>query len=541
MLFCVYTSFELKAQTKKTRYVPGEYIIQLKPGADISYVTAEFPVSRNKSSNYKSLFKELNIWHLYIDTAENTSDYYLQQLRQNPDILYAQYNHYISLRGKTPSDSLFPQQWNLYNDGSLPNSIPGADINVSEAWKRTTGGSTANGDTIVIAVIDNGFDLQHEDLDYWVNRHEIPFNNIDDDNNGYTDDYRGWNVFTQTDSIPKRYHGTQVAGILGARGDNLHGICGINWKVKILPVAGSSETEAEVVAAYSYVYTLRKQYNANKKGAFIVCTNSSFGADHGRAEDFPIWCDMYNALGELGVLNVVSTANMNIDVDTEGDMPTSCESPYMISVTTSTTKDTKDTAAAFGKKTVDIAAPGINIFTTQPSGYGTESGTSMAAAHVSGSIGLLFSHSCPKLINIYTAHPSQTALYIKNVLLNSVDALQDFDEKTVSNGRLNTGKAMLALDKLCEENEALALQKIYPNPANGEATLQIYKTNPQAVKIMLVNMLGQVVFQQQTAVGKVGITEEKLNFTHLKQGAYILYLQSTTDISQPAKIFISGK
>lgn len=528
------------AQTKRNSTIPGQYIIQLQPGAEIHPIAETFSSSRHKTTRYKPLSKPLNIWLLYIDTAENTSAYYLQKLHQNPNIKYAQYNHHISLRGKIPSDSLFPQQWNLYNDGSLPNSIPRADINITEAWETTTGGVTAYGDTIVVAVIDNGFDLQHEDLDFWKNHHEIPGNNIDDDNNGYVDDYYGWNVFTQNDSIPKRFHGTQVAGILGARGNNVKGICGVNWKVKILPVAGSSETEAEVVAAYSYIYTLRKQYNATKKGAFIVCTNSSFGVDYGQAKDFPIWCEMYNALGELGILNVVSTANMNINADTAGDIPSTCTSPYMISVTTSTLQDTKDEKAAFGKNTVDIAAPGINIFTTQPGGYGTESGTSMAAAHVSGTIGLLYSNPCEKFTDLYLHHPPQTALYVKNILLNSATVLPDFEEKTLSGGRLNAGKAMTELDKLCRENLSSNLPKVYPNPAKNKATIQLYKTHPQAVKLILVNMPGQQILVQQIGSDKVGLIEETIDLSNLKQGVYILHFQSARENYKPVKLIISN-
>ena len=540
LLLFISFGIDVSAQTFSPKIVPGQYIVQLKNASDINQMAGKYSSSRSKKANYKQLSKALNIWLLYTDTAKNTSAYYLDKLKQEPGILLAQYNHHISLREKIPSDSLFSAQWNLLNNGSFPNSKSGADISISKAWDITTGGITALGDTIVVAVIDNGFDLEHEDLDFWINRNEIPGNKIDDDNNGYIDDYRGWNVFNQSDSLPSRYHGTEVCGILGARGNNTKGICGINWNVKILAVAGSSETEADVVTAYSYIYALRIQYNDTKKGAFIVCTNSSFGVDYGRAEDFPIWCEMYNSLGKLGILNVVSVANLNIDADTEADMPTSCSSPYMISVTNSTAKDEKDSIAAFGKNNVDIAAPGIDIFTTHPTGYSRVSGTSFSAPQVSGTIALLFSHPCKDLISQYFKYPAQTALNIKDILLRNADPLPAFENNTVSGGRLNAYKAISAIDAYCADaNKSVSLLQLYPNPASKKIFLQIKKNSISATQIVLINMLGQIVLREDMPAQETGIISKEINVENLSAGLYLVNVITDREIINSSPVIIS--
>jgi subtilisin family serine protease len=145
----------------------------------------------------------------------------------------------------------------------------------------TTGGLTVQGDTIVVAVIDCGADITHEDLNFWKNYLEIPGNGIDDDTNGYVDDFDGWNAQSQTGVITSCSHGTHVSGIIGAIGNNTTGVVGVNWNVKIMPVQPSSTNEALVVAAYTYVYNMRRLYNQTNgaKGAFIVATNSSFGVN----------------------------------------------------------------------------------------------------------------------------------------------------------------------------------------------------------------------------------------------------------------------
>ena len=191
-------------------------------------------------------------------------------------------NHYIKLRSVIPNDSLFSQQYYLQNKGQN-GGLVGLDIKAVEAWNVTQGGVTPSGDTIVICVIDNGVDINHPDLkdNLWVNQAEVPNNNRDDDGNGYTDDYRGWNVDFKSDEVSYiNFHGTPVAGLIGATGNNKTGITGINWKVKLMVVTSQIAnvlSESRAIEAYSYPLVMRKLYNESKgkKGAFVVATNTS--------------------------------------------------------------------------------------------------------------------------------------------------------------------------------------------------------------------------------------------------------------------------
>ena len=207
-----------------------------------------------------------------------------------------------------------------------------------QAWVRATGGLTNQDDTLVVAIVDDGFELNHEDLieNRWINHREIPNNNIDDDQNGYVDDYLGWNPLLASDEVAGGSHGTQVSGIIGAVGDNQKGVVGVNWDVKMMMIRNDfNTTEASVLASYGYAYNARKRYNESngEDGHFVVATNSSWGVDFGQVSDSPLWCSMYDSLGRVGILSIGATANNAVNVDSVGDLPTTCPSDYLISVT----------------------------------------------------------------------------------------------------------------------------------------------------------------------------------------------------------------
>jgi PKD repeat protein len=311
-------------------------------------------------------------------------------------------------------------------------------------------GKNSRGDEIVVAVIDEGFQLDHPDLKdvFFVNMGEQPGNGIDDDGNGYIDDVNGWNVYNNSGNLPQSSHGTHVCGIIAAKGNNAAGITGINWNLKILPVAGSSENEARVISAYSYVADLRAQYDASKgaRGAFVVTTNASFGVNQGKPENFPIWCALYDSLGRYGILNAAATTNSNINVDLNGDIPTACPSLYLLGVTNSTNTDEKNAAAGFGTEHIDLAAPGTSIYSTNGgSAYGYRTGTSMSSPMVAGALGLMYAAACGEFTEDYRSNPEMKALEMRQILLEGADIPGTLGGYVAEGRRLDLEKPLIAL------------------------------------------------------------------------------------------------
>jgi len=420
----------VNAQFSSNKYVENELIIWLDTDAD------PYEFAKNFSQDIhpkRELSKRLNIWLFEFKNPGNQRSTRMNNLRLNNKVKYVQNNHMVSLRAITPDDEYYGQQW-----------APSV-IHLPEVWDEyTTGGTSADGDDIVIAVIDGGFDLAHEDLNFWKNTNEIPGNGIDDDNNGYIDDYDGWNAYASTGNIPNDNHGTHVAGIAGAIGNNDTGISGVNWNVGILPVAGSSRTEATIVEAYSYILEMRALYNETngQSGAFIVVTNSSFGVDLGDPDDFPIWCSMYDELGSEGILNCAATANANWNIDEVGDVPTTCSSEFLIAVTNTTSSDNKYPDAGYGITHIDLGAPGTNIYSTFPGdNYENLTGTSMACPQVAGVIALMYASMCQNMIQDYKNNPGDFALMIRQYLLEGADNLPSLNG-LVAYGRLNALEAI---------------------------------------------------------------------------------------------------
>ncbi len=437
----------------KAHYKPGELIVMLEPNISPPSRWQVHPQSAILVYE-KMLSARMNI-HLYSYNASRYSgEALLKYTRNMAEVVLAQFNHYIELRGKEevfPDDPQFSGQWNLHNTGQNGAS-PGADVDAPEAWEIATGGLSSHGDTLVIAMIDEGIDLVHDDLVLWKNRREIPENNIDDDGNGYIDDYDGWNGGNNTGLLEVRLHGTHVAGIIAARGNNGKGVSGVNWNTQLMPLQGSSQLESIVIASYGYVLEMRKRYNETQgeQGAFVVATNSSFGVNNGLPEDFPIWCALYDSLGHAGILNAGATANAAIDVEQNGDIPTRCLSDFLIGVTNTTFTDLLNSGAAYGATSIDLGAPGTQILSTIPNqAYGVNTGTSMSTPHVAGAIGLLLSAACPNLIAQYKNDPASVALLLKSFILEGVDTIPSLENRTTSGGRLNLYKSLVLVQEYC--------------------------------------------------------------------------------------------
>ncbi len=428
---------------QRINHVLGEVLIKVDDSQEIMEVVGSFEPFDNKPSQLKAdrlITDPMLIYRLSFNHNEINEFDFLDALRHHGAIEIAQFNHIGSFR-KSPNDPLFSDQWQYINDGSS-GGVVNADLDIDLAWDITTGGLTADGDTIVVCVLDDGISENHPDFtnNRWINYGEIPNNGMDDDGNGYTDDYFGWDVINGSDDVfDGGGHGTPVAGIIGADGDNMIGVTGINWSVKLMIVQLNSVTEADVIAGYSYPYAFRKRYNETQgaEGAFVVATNSSWGVDLGNPEDAPLWCAFYDSLGMQGILNCGATINDNVNVDVEGDLPTACGSDFMISVTNMTRQDVKENFAGYGLETIDLGAYGEETYTTSFNSYGGFVGTSGATPHVAGTVALLHALPCSDIISLIKSSPSQGALLIRDHILNGVSPNASLDGITVTGGRLN--------------------------------------------------------------------------------------------------------
>lgn len=438
----------------------------------------------------REISKSLN---LTIIESSNTLD--LTEIKIGKGIVDAWYDANVSMRATTPNDELFAQQWGITLS------------KIDDAWDFTTGGLSEDGKEIVIAVVDDGFDIEHEDFDdiFYVNEGEIPGNGIDDDANGYEDDYLGLNIVSKNDQHPVNTHGTSVIGILGASGDNDIGIAGVNWKVKVLPIS-NAKTVGAIIESYEYILNIRKKYNETNgaEGAYIVVTSFSGGIE----DVFPTgiyneWCTLYDHLGEQGVLSIGATANKFVDVDVVGDIPTTCASEYFIGVTSLRRGGEVDEEAAFGTVSVDLAAPGDGILTTDKSNeYNVFGGTSAATPMVAGVTALLYSAPCASLSTLVQMNPSEAAKFIKRIMIEGVTKSDDMQNLYLSSGYLNAVRSLKKMVDLCDgdliiPNEKGALRITETRIVDQE--LEVYYVTPNNNQhfIRLSDPLGRVISYEE--------------------------------------------
>ncbi|HEX9206484.1 MAG TPA: CARDB domain-containing protein, partial [Candidatus Deferrimicrobiaceae bacterium] len=374
-------------------------------------------------------FPSLDLFHVKTrpnQTVEEARDEFLAE----PGVLYAEPNHVLTI-GLVPDDPRFPEQWGFRNTGQS-GGMPSADIDAPSAWDLWTGSDNA-----VVAVNDTGIDYRHGDLagNLWINSAELYGRpGVDDDGNGYVDDIHGIDTLNRdADPMDDNQHGTHVAGVIGAIGNNGTGVAGVNWTVRLMACkflgADGSGSVADAIECLEYVRQMRS------RGVNVVATNNSYGmGDHSQA--------LYDAIdAQREILFVAAAGNSSQDVDRTPSYPASYFLPNILSVGATGPDDALAYFSNYGVQTVLVAAPGVDVLSTLPGGsYGALSGTSMAAPHLTG---------LAALVGSYRPGPGWAG--VRNRILAGGEDLPSLAGTSVTGRRAN---AFLALS--CENRPLMA-------------------------------------------------------------------------------------
>jgi subtilisin family serine protease len=310
-----------------------------------------------------------------------------------------------------PNDAQFSQQWALDNTGQTGGTA-GCDIDATQAWNITTGSRN-----VVVAVIDSGVDYTDPDLaaNIWTNP------NAGQD--GFSGDVHGYNFVGNTgDPMDDNGHGTFVAGEIGAVGDNGQGVAGVNWNVTIMPLkflnANGGGYTSDAIRAINYTTMERTEYGVNVR--VINASWCSSQSDAGLSAAIA-------AAGNAGILFVAAAGNSASNNDVTPQYPANAGTANVVSVAASDSNDQLASFSDYGASTVNLAAPGVNIYGTLPGGkYGYLSGTSMATPEVTGVAALA-----------WAADPNATVAQVRSALLQGVTRVPALAGKVSSGGCLN--------------------------------------------------------------------------------------------------------
>ncbi|MBL9171056.1 MAG: immunoglobulin domain-containing protein [Verrucomicrobiales bacterium] len=397
---------------RRSEMVASHLLIKLRPGR--AAIELE-PLARSLNARLRAHPTAPALY--FLELPDLTLDGVSQAqaiLAQYPELIeYAEPDAIVRAAATSPNDPRFStEQWGLQNTGQAGGTAD-VDIDAPEAWDIRREATN-----VVVAVVDSGVRYTHEDLaaNMWRNPGEIPGNGLDDDGNGFVDDIHGINAIDDTsnpdDDVPDPVlgvggHGTSVAGVIGAVGNNGLGIAGVAWKVQIMALKWFNNQGAgalsDAIQCLDY---------ARSEGAAIV--NASWqqgGLLSGTVNQSMM--DALERLRQAGILFVSSAGNDAANNDLVAHFPSNYPFDNMVAVAAGTRTGSLSRQSNFGERLVDVVAPGEEILTTASKSdteYAVVSGTSFAAPHVSGILAILKAH-----------FPSADYRTLINRLLSSAD------------------------------------------------------------------------------------------------------------------------
>lgn len=405
---------------QKAKWRDGELLVRFRassPAAEVDALLSTHGVRRQQQLRGQSGIERLRLTSASDPIAVSSA------LRASRLVDFAEPNYLITADQFSPNDPRFPDQWALKNTDAGGDQL-NSGINASKGWELTTGSRQT-----VVAVLDSGVDFTHPDLRHneWNNSLEHD-NNLDDDDNGFIDDRKGWDFVADSNEIKDTQgHGTAVAGIIAAQGNNAIGITGVMWRAGLMSLRVLDDTSTGDVAA-----AVEAIDYAASNGAQVI--NCSWGTDGASIA----LLDAINRAGGRGVIVVASAGNDGRDLEKTPRYPASFDLNNLITVASTDNSDMLATWSNRGGTHVTLAAPGTDILTTKVGrDYQTLSGSSASAPLASGVAGL-----------IKTLRPWLNAERTREIIIRGARKAPSLSDIIASGGVLDIAGVIEALNAL---------------------------------------------------------------------------------------------
>jgi subtilisin family serine protease len=407
----------------------------------------------------------------------------IQKLQRNRAVVFAEPN-YVYQTAAVSNDTYYTNGslWGVYSDDSPATGPSGTTNQFGTQAEKVWAGNFTGSSNVLIAVIDEGVQVNHPDLNpnIWVNPFETPGDGIDNDGNGYIDDINGWDFANNDASVYDSTgddHGTHVAGTIGARGGNGAGIAGMNWNIRMITakfLGSGGGTTANAVRAIDYITDLKSRHGIN-----LVASNNSWGGS-GYSQS------LHDAIIRHANQNILfvaaagnSAANNNssgfypANYDTSMGTSTQAAASYdaVIAVASITSSGALSGFSNYGSTMVDLGAPGSSIVSTVPNNtYASYDGTSMASPHVAGAVALYASAQSGTV----------TAKSIRQAILGSATPTASLSGKTVTGGRLNIFAAL----NLSNDQTPPQISSISSQPGSTTAVITWTTNEPASTEVL---------------------------------------------------------